>query len=577
MNRTRLLSYARREIRALAAGLGALLGTNALALSIPWLLKGAIEAIQSGDVTRARNRALIMAGVALVQAGVRVMSRFFILDSARRVEYELRNDLFVHLTTLSPRFFGKATVGDVMSRCVNDLGQVRLLMGPGVMMSSNAIAAYLLGIGFMLAIDVRLTLLALIPYPPLIVLVVRTTKAVYARNKATQEALGELTARIQENLAGQLTVKAYGLGDQERQAFSERNQTHYAASVKLANARSAMMPLWATVSSASAVVVLYAGGRSVAAGTMSLGSLAAYLGYLAALAWPTAMLGWAFAVLERGRSSMARIEELFSARPEVSDQGPGENYTVRGDLELRDLTFSYETNRALALDHLSLRIPKAGKVAVVGATGSGKSTLAALLARLYEVPTGGILIDGQDVRSIPLRSLRRQVVVVPQEPFLFSASIGENIALGRPDAARAEIERVTQVAQLAADVATFPQGLETRVGERGVALSGGQRARVAIARALLMRPKVLVLDDPFAALDAETASHLVRALAKELKDSTVVLVSHRLAAVRDADFVAVLEQGRLVEQGRHDVLLAKHGAYAALWRRERTKEALDVA
>jgi ATP-binding cassette subfamily B protein len=309
---------------------------------------------------------------------------------------------------------------------------------------------------------------------------------------------------------------------------------------------------------------------------MSLGSLAAYLGYLAALAWPTAMLGWAVAILERGRSSMARVAELFNARPEVPERLTGGSFPMRGEVELRNLSFSYG-ERSQALSRLSLRVPCGCKVAVVGPTGSGKSTLAALLANLYPVPQGAIFFDGIDSSQLPLKALRRQVVVVPQEPFLFSATIAENIALGRTDASREEVERAAETAQLAGDVAGFPKGLDTEVGERGVALSGGQRARVAIARALLMKPRVLVLDDPFAALDADTSEALVRSLARALSDVTVVLVSHRLSAVREADVIAVLEGGKLVEEGRHQPLLERNGAYAALWRREQTKEALDVA
>jgi ATP-binding cassette subfamily B protein len=570
-----LSRYLKAEKRHFFWGALAVCVTNALQLSIPWLSKRVIDSLQAASWRPAQMLALALAGIAIIQAFVRIFSRLELLDAGRNVEYHVRADLFGHLTELTPAFFGRSGVGDVMSRCVNDLGQLRLLIGPGLLMLINAVAAYAVALPALLRLDARLTALALLPYLPLLWLAKRQAQQIYRKMRAVQDQLGTLSSRVQENLSGQPTVKAYGREPAEVAAFSAANQSYYEANLALARSRAALGVLFSALNGAGEVAILLIGGFAVARGQMTLGGFAAFWGYLAELSTRTSMLGYILAAWQRGRAALGRVEELIFEEPEFGDPHPGEAIALRGDVDLRALTFAYGTARP-ALDAVSLHVPAGESLAVVGRTGAGKSTLLAALARLRDVPKGTIRIDGRDLTDLPLQAYRAKLGYVPQEPFLFSATLAENIAFGRPEASKEEVRAAADAARLASDLSALPQGLDTEIGERGVTLSGGQRARAAVARALLVQPSLLLLDDPFANVDADTAAAMWEELRRAAPGRTRILATHRLSLARGCDRIAVLEAGKLRELGTHSELLAHGGLYAKLWEREQIFDELQA-
>jgi ATP-binding cassette, subfamily B, multidrug efflux pump len=572
--------YLKEQARPLAIGVLLVCITNALQLSVPYLSKRAIDAMQASSFSHARQFAYLILIVALVQAVVRVFSRTYLLDAGRQVEFRVRNDLFAHLTRLTPSFYEKAGVGDVMSRCVNDLGNLRLLIGPGLLMLVNAVAAYAVALPVMWRLEPHLTLIALGPYLPLLFLLQWQAKRMFGRMRAVQDELGTLSSRIQENLAGQLTVKAYGREESEVAAFSSQNEVYYRANLGLAKARAQIGILFGVLSGIGTTAVLGLGGYAVIRGGLTLGGYAAFSGYLAELSVRTNMLGMIFAAWQRGRAALSRVDELFIARPDFVDPHPAETPSLRGELEVRDLTVTYtlpegasERTRRV-LDGISFDLSPGRSLAVVGKTGAGKTTLLLALARLIDVPEGAVRYDGRDLTDWPLRGLRQQLGFVPQEPFLFSATLRDNIAFGRPNASETAVREAVEAARLSADLAALPEGLQTEVGERGVTLSGGQRTRAALARALIVDPHLLLLDDPFANVDADTARALWDELQARFQDRTRILVTHRLSLAMACDEILLLENGRVGERGQHEELLRRRGPYATLFQRERLEEEL---
>ncbi len=574
----RIRDYFRRYRGAFAVGFVFLVLTNLLALSIPWLLKEAIDALSgasAGGYHAAIRFAAFMGGAAVVMAATRITSRILVFNAGRRVEYDMRSELFAHLSTLSPGFFQRRSVGDVMSRAVNDLGQVRALLGPGILNLINTGVAYVVGISLMVAIDWRLTLAALIPYPLLIFAARRFGGRLFKKSRKVQESLGDLSTYIQENLAGQQVVKSYVREASAVAGFERENDILLGRSLDLAFTRGLMVPIFGLVGGVGTLAVLWYGGAQVIRGHITLGSLVAFNGYLAHLAWPTIALGWMLSMWQRGMSAMARLNELFRARPDIEDREVDDVGELAGHLTLKHLTFTYPGTDHPALADLVLDVPAGSTLGIVGLTGAGKSTLVDLLPRLKVVPEGQLFVDGHDVCRVPLAQLRSAIGYAPQDPFLFSATIADNIAFARPDASRAEIERAAKVAAVHDDILAFPHGYETLVGERGITLSGGQRQRVALARALLKAPKILILDDSLSSVDADTEARILEALPEVLGGRTSIVVSHRIAAVQGSDQIIVLDHGRIVQRGTHAELTGSDGLYADLWRRQRLEAELE--
>ena len=599
----RLLGYMLRYRKRFLAGMACLLATATLAMSVPLALKCAVDelALAVGDGAQAgtgaggpcfpglpalpiESYALLIVGIALVQAIVRSCSRFLIFNVARDVEYDLRNDLFAHLETLPVGFYERQTTGDLMSRVVNDIGAVRLMLGPAVLNLLNTPVYYAYAISIMSAIDPWLTLAALSPYPLVVVVMRRNGRRLMEGTLRVQESLAEMSTTIQENVSGIHVVKSYTLEGVEEERFGRENERLRDASLALARVRGLIAPTMRVVSALGILIVLWLGGSRVAVGRLSIGDLVAFIGYLNALAWPTMALGWMFAMVQRGRAGMQRLEAVLDVVPTIADpedaaRGPVE----RGDIEFRGVCFAYPDDPDHpVLQDLDVKIPAGATVAIVGRAGSGKSTLLRLLPRLVDPTEGQVLIDGRDVREYRLADLRRSISVVPQEPFLFSTSIRENIAFGVPgllaNGGNGD-QRVGEAAAWAAvsgDVEGFPHGYETMVGERGITLSGGQKQRVTLARALLVDAPVLVLDDSLSSVDTQTEEAILAELEERRRGRTCVMVAHRLSTVQDADLILVMDGGRIVARGDHASLLAQDGLYADLFRRQRLSEELEA-
>jgi ATP-binding cassette subfamily B protein len=545
-------------------------------MAVPYLMKRAVDAATAGQLALVGQFALAIVVIAGVQAVVRIFSRALIFNAGRDVEYDLRNDLFAHLLTLPQAYYRRHSTGDLMSRLVNDVTAVRMVLGVGILNLINTPLYYAYGLTIMWQLNPRLTVLALSPYPLLFLAVKVLSRRLMEGTLRVQEGLAELSTRVQENVSGVQVVRAHAAETVELERFRQANQRFQEVSVDLARVRGRLFPLMQMAAGLGSLVVLWYGGHLVIRQQLSMGDLVAFLGYLNLLAWPTMALGWILSVFQRGRAAMQRLEEVFATEPAIADAPRARALQrIAGEIEFRNVTFAYPgRERSPALRNIDLRVPAGQWVAIVGRTGAGKSTLAALLARLWDPTSGAVYLDGHDLRELKLAHVRQGVRVVPQDPFLFSATVRENIAFGVDHATESDILHAASLAGLDGDLQRLPRGLDTLVGERGVLLSGGQKQRVALARALLCPAPVLVLDDPLASVDAETERRVLERLAPVLRSRTTVWISHRISSVQHADRIVVLERGEIVEAGTHRQLLARGGVYAALFRQQRIEEEL---
>lgn len=569
-------AYVRPYYGRLAWGVLLLLGTNALDKSIPWLLQGAVDALDQSKMEVVKTYALGVVALAAVLWIVRTASRIQMFNVGRDVEYDLRNEMIRQVHRLGPRFFHRVPTGEVMSRATNDLAQVRLLVGFGGMNVVNSIFAFTAGIGLMVVISPELAAYALIPYPLVIVMTRFFGSALYKRSREAQGALGRLADVAQENLAGVRVVRAYALEDAEIERFEVANRDAIDKNMKLVVLRGVMWPILMLVGSLGALIVLWKGGQMVLDDELSVGQFAAFNAYLAQLVWPTLAFGYLLSVVQRGRASYARVREVLDAPPEIETSETPEVLSGAGKVEVRGLDFSYGDEAVL--HDLSLDVPAESTVAIMGPVGSGKSTLAALLPRLNPTPEESVFVDDVCVTKADPAQLRQQVAYAQQEPFLFSTTVERNISFGLDDPTTPDAkQRIREAAREAAvldEIEQLPEGFDTLVGERGVQLSGGQKQRIALARALLREPAVLVLDDPLSAVDTRTESLILQALDRAGEGRTLILVTHRIAAASRAQHVVVLDDGRIAEQGTPDELLEHDGIYASLARRQNLEQEL---
>ena len=575
----RLVAYMLRYRRGFALGLACTALSTVASLASPWVLKHAVDDLAQG-VTGAKLRtyASLILGLALVGGVFRFLMRRIIVGVSRHLEYDLRNDFFARLQTLAPANFHANRTGDLMSRATNDLNAVRMMAGPAVMYSASTIIIFVTALVLMLGLDARLTAIALVPLPFVSIAVRVFGSAIHRRFEAIQAQLSDLSAVVQEALAGVRVVRAYRQEAAELERFSAANTEYVRRNLVLIRLQAMFYPSLSLFLGLGALLVLWLGSREVMRERLTLGEFVAFNAYLGMLTWPMIAFGWVTNMLQRGAASWKRMLDVMDIVPLVAD-GPGmaadsPRPPILGAIEIRGLTFAYAG--APVLHDVSLRVAAGETLAVVGPTGSGKSTLISLLPRLHEPPRGTVFIDGTDVRDIPLPALRASIGFVAQEPFLFSETLGANIAFGLGESGGPAVAAAAAVARLDTDVQGFPKGYDTLVGERGITLSGGQKQRTALARAVATDPRILILDDALSAVDTYTEEEILKRLRGVMRQRTSIIVSHRVSTVRDADQIVVLDAGRIVERGRHDDLIARGGAYAALHRRQLLEEELEV-
>jgi ATP-binding cassette subfamily B multidrug efflux pump len=562
-------------------GLVIVVASSAITSVIPWLLRRAIDSISAGapmGTIWQLSGFIVLA--AIVGGAFRYGMRELMNGVSRWIEYDLRNDLFTHLETLDSAYFAQTRTGDIMARLTNDLSAVRTAVGPAVMYLANTITGGVFALFFMLRIDVRLTLLALVPMLVLPVLTIRMGKAIHDRFEAVQEHFSTLTTRAQENLSGARIVRAYRQEAAEIARFGAINEQYLALNMSLVRLWGTLNPLFAFFGGLGAVIVLGVGGALAINGTISVGSFVAFGMYLTMLTWPMIALGWVVNLFQRGEASMGRLNEIFRVRPSISGEEPVQHLppTMSGrTIEFRNVGFHYPSDPAgeprWVLRNVSFSVPAGATLGVVGATGSGKSALIDLIPRMYDPQEGEILIDGVVTRSVPPSEIRREIGFVPQESLLFSDTIGANLAYGTHEPASAEW--AAAVAQLDQTIEEFPGRYETILGERGINLSGGQKQRASLARALAKTPSIVLLDDALSAVDTHTEAEILKALREALSGRTALIASHRISAIREASWIIVLEKGTVVEQGKHAELMALRGRYWSLLRRQQLLDAVE--
>ena len=575
----RISQYLWRYWRRYLFGGLCLFGTATLVMWIPWWIREAIRIIEHGGALRdVRYYVLLIIAAAIAQGFVRTYSRALIFNAGRNVEYDLRNDLFAHLEKLPLSFYHSQRTGDLMSRVINDISAVRTMLGPGVLNFANAPLYYVYAVVLMLSMDVRMTFAALAPFPLLIYVARRFRGRIMKSSLEVQQQMSVLSSHVQENLSGMHVVKAYAQEQFQTQHFIGLNKDYEVKSMDMAKMRGIVNPVMQGINGLTVLIVIWYGGIRVMRGDLLVADIVAFIAYLNVLAWPTAAFGWMLSLVERGRAAMRRLEEILDVKPEITDPpSPVAINAIKDGIEFRDVSFAYERQRNgnTALSAINFTLPVGRSVGLVGRVGSGKSTLAQLVPRLIDVSSGGIFLDGQDIRKVALRDLRRLIGYVPQEPFLFSTSVKANLALGKEQCSSDELARATAIARLDRDLEIFPLGLDTVVGERGVTLSGGQKQRATLARALVMDPPVLILDDCLSSVDAQTEAEILHGLRAILKEKTCLIISHRISAVREADEILVLDEGAIIERGNHDELIRRGGIYAELYQQQRLSEELE--
>jgi ATP-binding cassette subfamily B multidrug efflux pump len=573
-----LWPYLKKYRWTLFWGAVTVLFNNGLWVLSPQVVRRAVDDLNHHGVTQQKIMvySLLLVGLALGKGVFQFLTRWLVIGVSREIEYDLRNDIFRHLESLSFSHYQKNRTGDIMARATNDLNAVRMLLGPAIMYTANTVVFTAIALAFMWRISPRLTLYTFAPLPLASIIVQYFGRRIHERFERIQAQFSDISARAQENFSGARVVRAYAQEDAEIALFETSNKEYVNRSLPLARLIGMLWPTLEMLLGFAAVLVLWLGGREVLLHRISLGDFVAFNTYIVMLTWPVIALGWVINIFQRGTASMGRINEILVAKPEITDAqvAPDLKSTtaLRGEIEFRDLDFSYDG--VPVLKDVNLTIPAGSSLAIVGPTGSGKTTLVSLLPRIYDAQPGSLLIDGRNIREYPLEALRQNIGFVPQETFLFSDSVRENIAFGVEAANDEQVRRAAEGANIAADIEGFPEGYKTLVGERGITLSGGQKQRSAIARAIIRDPRILVLDDALSSVDTYTEETILNHLREVMRGRTTIFISHRVSTVRSADRIAVLHEGRVVELGTHEELLARNGYYTDLYNKQLLEEEL---
>lgn len=571
-------AYVSRHRGALASGMTMLVLKDIAAAGWPLVMREGIDSItRNPSLGTAAKFAAALLGLSLLKGFFQYWMRIILVGMSRDVEYDLRNDLFAHLTRLSQDFYGRARTGDVMARATNDLNQVRMMLGPGLMYWFETMLLFVMAVAVMLSVDWKLTLTALAPAPFVSFAVIYFGRRIHASFEKIQEMFASITSSVQESLANIRVVRAFVQEEAELARFADQNREYAKANEDLAWRTGLFTPLLQALIGLTFLIVLWAGGLRLINGTLTLGSFVMFQGYMNMLIWPMIAFGWVINLTQRGTASLDRIAAVLNEQPSIAAPATPHRFDgpIDGSIEFRNVTLRYGDR--VAVDRLSLKVEAGATVAIVGHTGSGKSSLVSMVPRLADPNEGSVLIDGVDLRELDPAELRRQIGFVPQETFLFSATIAENIAFGVPGAAREEIVEAARLAGLESDIMGFPAGYDTMIGERGVTLSGGQKQRTAIARALLRQPRILILDDALSSVDTVTEERILTALSSVMRSRTTLLISHRVSTVRHADTIFVIEDGRIAEQGTHDELVQLGGYYADLYQKQLLEDELEAA